>query len=229
MTTELTWLGHGTWTIRTGDHALILDPFLTDNPSTDTGPDDVEADFVLISHGHFDHAADLVAVAKRTGATVIGIYEITDWCTKQGIAADKVHGMNIGGGFDFPFGRVKVTPALHSSAMFDGTAIGAAGGFLLELGGKRVYFACDTALFGDMALIGDEGIDLAVLPIGDNFTMGPADSVRATELLRPTRVAPAHYGTWPPIAQDAEAWAARIREATDAEPIVLEPGATITL
>jgi len=138
--------------------------------------------------------------------------------------------MNLGGAINLPFGRVKSTLAHHSSTLPDGSPGGNPGGFLLALAdGKKIYFACDTALFGDMALIGEEGLDLAVLPIGDRFTMGPDDSIRAIKLLKPKRVAPAHYNTWPPIAQDAQAWAARARSETAAQPIVIEPGGKITL
>ena len=134
--------------------------------------------------------------------------------------------MNPGGGIEQPFGHVKFTIAHHSSSMPDGSYGGVPGGFLLSSTSARVYFACDTALFLDMKLIGSGGLDLAVLPIGDLYTMGPDDSIDAIKLLNPKRVAPCHYNTWPPIAQDAAAWAERVRSHTAAEPIVLEPGGT---
>jgi L-ascorbate metabolism protein UlaG (beta-lactamase superfamily) len=137
--------------------------------------------------------------------------------------------MNLGGAIDLPIGNVKMTVAHHSSVLPDGTYGGNPGGFLLTLADANIYFACDTALFSDMKLIGAGGLDLAVLPIGDRFTMGPDDSIEAVKLLTPRRVAPCHYNTWPPIAQDANAWAERMRSETQAEPIVLEPGGTITL
>ncbi len=137
--------------------------------------------------------------------------------------------MNHGGEIELPFGRVKMTLAQHSSALPDGANGGNPCGFLLKLYDGIIYFACDTALFLDMKLIGVAGIDLAVLPIGDRFTMGPEDSVEAVKLLNPKRVAPAHYNTWPPIEQDANAWAERIRAHTRAEPIVIAPGEKITL
>lgn len=227
MAIELTWLGHGSWMIVTPAARLILDPFLDNSPTAPIKSADVKADYVLLSHGHFDHVEDVVGIAKRTGATVVANHEIAGWLGAQGV--ENAHGMNIGGGFDFPFGRVKMTIAHHSSDLPDGTPGGEPAGFLLSMEDRNVYFACDTGLFGDMSLIGDEGLDLAVLPIGDNFTMGPADAVRAAKLLRPKRVAPAHYNTWPPIAQDASAWAERVRAETDAEPIVVEPGGTITV
>jgi L-ascorbate metabolism protein UlaG (beta-lactamase superfamily) len=145
----------------------------------------------------------------------------------QGVA--ETIGMNLGGGKELPFGRVKFTLAQHSSMLPDGSNGGSAGGFLLTLADTTIYFACDTALFLDMKLIGTAGIDLAVLPIGDLFTMGPDDSIEAIKLLSPQRVAPAHYNTWPAIEQDAGGWAERVKAYTSAQPIVLEPGQTFTV
>lgn len=227
MATELTWLGHGTWSIKTAAHTVLLDPFLDDNPSSPLKAEDVSPDFILASHGHFDHVADAAKIAQRTGAQVIGIFEVCQWLNGQG--AENVHGMNIGGGYDFPFGRVKLTQAIHSSTMPDGSPGGEPAGFLLHLSDGIVYFACDTALFSDMQLIGKAGIDLAILPIGDNFTMGPDDAVEAVKLLKPKRVAPAHYNTWPVISQDPHAWASLVTKHTAAEPIVLQPGGKISL
>jgi L-ascorbate metabolism protein UlaG (beta-lactamase superfamily) len=227
MATELTWLGHGTWSIRTGKHTLLLDPFLADNPLAPVKPEDVAADYILVSHGHFDHVADAVAIARRTGATVIANFEICQWLTRQGV--EKTHAQNIGGGFHHPFGRVKMTIAHHTSMLPDGTDGGTAAGFLLSLPEGNVYFACDTGLFYDMQLIGSAGLALAALPIGDNFTMGPDDALEAVKLLNPRRVVPVHNATWPVIAQDAAAWAARVKAETKTEPIVLKPGGKIAL
>lgn len=227
MATKLTWLGHGTWTIETAGTKILLDPFLDDNPTAPIRSDDVQADAILVSHGHFDHVADLVKIAKRTGATVISNYEICVWANKQGV--EKVEYMNTGGAITQPWGRVKSTNAQHSSGLPDGSYGGNAGGFLLFLAGATIYFACDTALFEEMRYIGTAGIDLAVLPIGDRFTMGPDDSIEAIKRLNPKRVAPAHYNTWPPIAQDASAWANKVKAETKAEPIVLEPGSSVEI
>ncbi len=227
MATELTWLGHGTWLIETGEHRILLDPFLDESPTAPIKADEVEADTILVSHGHFDHVADLVSVARRTGATVVACFEICDWVGKQGV--EKTEPMNHGGGIDLPFGRVTLTVAHHSSVLPDGTYGGNPGGFKLNLADGVVYFACDTALFSDMQLIAAGGLDLAVVPIGDRFTMGPADAVEAIKLLKPRLAAPAHYNTWPPIEQDAAAWAQRIRAETESEPVVVEPGGKITL
>ncbi|TVS14120.1 MAG: metal-dependent hydrolase [Planctomycetaceae bacterium] len=225
MTAVLTWLGHGTWLIETDDTKILLDPFLDDNPSSPVKAADVETDYILISHGHFDHIADAVSIAKRTGAQVITVFEIAQWLNQQGI--ENTLGMNIGGSVQLPFGKVTMTIAHHSSVLPDGTYGGNPAGFVLTIDRKRIYFACDTALFEDMVLIGSPRIDLAVLPIGDLFTMGPEESLRAIELLAPMMVAPAHYNTWPPIEQDVEEWALNVRHVTTAQPRVVPPGGKI--
>jgi L-ascorbate metabolism protein UlaG (beta-lactamase superfamily) len=227
MATTLRWLGHGCWSIESGGHSILIDPFLNDSPAAPVKADAVKADFVLVSHGHFDHVADAAAVTKRTGATVVANYEICEWLAKQGVKSTQP--MNVGGGIDLPFGRVKMTIAHHSSVLPDGTNGGNPGGFVLSLDGKRLYFACDTALFYDMKLIGAAGLDVAVLPIGDRFTMGPADALEAVKLLAPKRVIPSHYNTWPPIEQDAKAWAARVKAETKSEPVILAPGGSLAL
>ena len=228
MGTELTWLGHGSWQIKSGGTNLLLDPFLDDNPSAPVKASDVSADYILVSHGHFDHVADVAAIANRTGATMVAIFEIAEWFSKNHGVRQTI-GMNLGGGVDLPCGRATMTLAYHSSQLPDGSYGGNPAGFLLELADGKIYFACDTAMFGDMKFIGAAGIDLAVLPIGDLFTMGPDQSIEAIRLIEPRQVAPAHYNTWQPIQQDAPAWADRVRQETSAEPIVIEPGGTICL
>jgi L-ascorbate metabolism protein UlaG (beta-lactamase superfamily) len=227
----LTWLGHACWSIATSGKHLLIDPFLDDSPVAPVRADDVPADYILISHGHFDHISDAVKIALRTGATVVANYEICEWCSSQGVKLTEP--MNLGGAIMTPFGRVKLTLAHHSSTLPDGKPGGSAGGFLLSLSDAIVYFACDTALFQEMALIGgkrDGGrVDVAVLPIGDRFTMGPDDAIEAIKLIRPKRVIPTHYNTWPPITQDAIAWAGRVCKETEAEPIVLAPGESLVL
>ncbi len=227
MTVECTWLGHGSWGVAAGKHRILIDPFLDDSPTASLKSKDAAADFILISHGHFDHVADAAKIAQRTGATVVACYEICEWLSKQG--AKQTQPMNLGGSVQLPFGRVKLTLAHHSSTLPDGSSGGNPCGFLLTIEGKRLYFACDTALFYDMKLIGAAGLDLAVLPIGDIFTMGPDDSIEAIKLLEPKRVAPSHYNTWPPISQDANAWASRVRAETRAEPVVVQVGGKITV
>ncbi len=222
MSFSFTWYGHGCMGLEVDDKKILVDPFLSDCPTAATTSEDVEADFILISHGHSDHIGDSIVVAKRTKASVISNFEISLWFQNQGIEA---HGQHIGGGFHHPFGYLKLTLALHGSVLPDGSDGGNPVGFLLTTpADKKVYLACDTGLFGDMNLIGEEGVDLAVLPIGDNFTMGPEDALRAVKLLQPKHVIPVHYNTWDLIAQDATAWATRVKEETYATPHVLNPG-----
>ncbi len=226
--TQLRWLGHGSWEIKTAEHTVLLDPFLNDNPASPVTADDLSADFILVSHGHFDHVADVASIANRCGATVVAIYEIAEWFAKNHSVSETV-GMNIGGTVVLPFGSAKMTPALHSSQLPDGSYGGMPAGFVVAVEETKIYFACDTGLFSDMALIGAMGIDLAVVPIGDHFTMGPDDAIQAVKLIQPRRTVPAHYNTFPPIEQDAAAWAEKIRSETNAQPVVLEPGGVITL
>ena len=227
MPLTFTWFGHSVWSIATPQHTLLVDPFFDDNPAAPCKADSVAADFIFLTHGHFDHVSDAAQIAKRTGATVVAIYEICEWLGKQGVS--KTQPMNLGGTCTLPFGRVKMTLAHHSSTLPDGSPGGNPGGFLLTLGEQKVYFAGDTALFSDMRLIGAGGLDLAVLPIGDLFTMGPEDSLEAVKLLEPKHVAPCHYNTWPPIEQDAAAWAEAVRRQTKAEPYIVSPGGTFSI
>jgi L-ascorbate metabolism protein UlaG (beta-lactamase superfamily) len=223
MTTRIRWLGHAAIGIDTTDFKILIDPFFTGNPAAAITADQAQADFILVSHGHGDHVGDTIAIANRTGATVICNYEISEWMHKQGVA--KVHGQQHGGGFNHPFGRVKLTLAFHGSMLPDGANGGNPCGFLIcTKDGKKIYAAADTGLFGDMRLIGEEGLDLAVLPIGDYYTMGPDDAIRAVKLLGPRYVLPIHFNTFPAIVQDGAAWADRVRKETSAEPVVLEPG-----
>jgi len=223
MTTKITYLGHSAFQILTAGKTILIDPFLSGNPLATVSAADVAPDFIIVSHGHGDHVGDTVDIAKRTGALVITNYEIATWLQKQGVK--KTHDMNIGGSCSFDFGVLKLTIAHHSSMLPDGSNGGNPSGLLLKtLDGSRVYHACDTALFSDMTLIGDEGLKVAILPIGDNYTMGPEEAVRAIEFLRPETAIPCHYNTFPVIRQDPNRWADTVRSRTSTTPIVLEPG-----
>jgi L-ascorbate metabolism protein UlaG (beta-lactamase superfamily) len=210
MATRVQWLGHACLLIESDGKKILIDPFLTGNPMAAVSADAVEADVILVSHGHEDHVGDA--------------FELSVWFQAQGVA--KVFGMNHGGGTEVvPGVHVKLTLAFHSSTLPGGGYGGNPCGFLITLAdGTRIYDAADTALFGDMALIGEGGLDLAILPIGDYFTMGVDDSIRAVKLLGPKLVLPIHYDTFPPIKQDEKVWAERVKEETSATPLVPSPG-----
>lgn len=227
---RLTWHGHSCFTLETGDGTRIMfDPWLDQNPVADIRTDAVERlDYILVSHGHFDHFADCVKLAKKTGATVVSTFELVAFCQKQGV--ENGHGMNIGGGYQFPFGRVKLTPALHTGSV-DGDEEGAfttdCAGFLLTLAdGRCLYHAGDTALIMDMQLLRGQ-VDVALLPIGDNFTMGPEDAARAVEFIQPATVVPMHYDTFDLIRQDPEEFRRLVGGLARVE--VMKPGTSLEL
>ena len=227
MSVKITWYGHAVFALETGGYHLLVDPYLKGNPAAAAKPDKLEADYILITHGHGDHVGDAVEIAKRTGAMVICNAEISKWMSDKGV---KTHAQHIGGGYTHPFGYLKLTMACHGSMLPDGSDGGNPVGFLLTTNeGKKIYLAGDTGLFGDMRLIGEEGIDLAVLPIGDNFTMGPADALRAVKMLQPTNVIPMHFSTFDVIRQDAAAWARLVEQETSTKVQLLTPGGSFTL
>ena len=210
---KLTYHGQSTVTIETNGHHLVIDPFFSGNDKATTNPDDVKADFILLTHAHADHMLDAERIAKATGATIIATHELATYLSFKGL---NVHPMNLGGQFEFSFGKVKMTQAFHSSSIIDEekqtiTYMGMPAGFLLTIEGKEIYHAGDTALFGDLALYGaHHEIDLAFLPIGDNFTMGPDDALIAADMLQAKAVVPIHYDTFDLIKQDANAFCERI-------------------
>jgi L-ascorbate metabolism protein UlaG (beta-lactamase superfamily) len=223
----LTFLGHAACEVRSGDVSILIDPFLTGNPAAVSGPEDHQPTAILISHAHNDHVGDAVAIAKRASATIVANFEIASFLQGKGA---KAHPLHVGGGHEFPWGWVKLTPAWHGSTYQEGDTMHALGtpcGLLLRLGSRLLYHAGDTALFGDMALIGRQPIHLALLPIGDNFTMGPDDALEAVKLLRPEVVVPVHYDTFDLIRQDAPAFARRVESETRSRCILLKPGESV--
>ncbi len=221
---RLTWHGHSTFTLVTDSGKKILfDPFLNDNPKSDIKAEDVtELDYVFCSHGHGDHFADAISIATRTGAMLVAAHELAGYAASRGVP--NTHGMSIGGGHTFEgLGYVKLTAALHGGSVdgSDGKVVSQPCGFLLQLEGNNIYHAGDTALLTDMQLLKGR-VDIAILPIGDNYTMGPEDAARAVEFIQPGVVIPMHFNTWDVIAQDPHAFAERVGNRAKVE--VLEPG-----
>ncbi|MEZ4700670.1 MAG: metal-dependent hydrolase [Rhodothermales bacterium] len=227
---NITYYGHSALRIEAGGVDILVDPFISGNPLAkgivDAGS--LKPDVILLTHAHGDHWGDTPEIAKASGALVIGNYEIATRLNQQH-GHDHTIGLNIGGGVDQPWGRVTMTHALHSSSFPDGTYGGNPGGFVLEIEGKTLYLAGDTAPFAEMAWIGaDYALDIAFIPVGDVFTMGPRSSLRAAQMLKARRFIPIHYNTFPPIRIDTEAWARSFAEAGH-HAQVMAPGETLSV
>lgn len=196
---KLTYYGHSCLGVEVAGKTLVFDPFITPNGlAKHIDVAKIPADYVLVTHAHFDHLADAAAIAKRCGATIVANYEICEWFGKQGVA--KTHGMNHGGTWRFEFGRVKLVNAIHSSGLPDGSYGGNPGGFVVETPEGNFYHSGDTALTLDLKLIGESTkLNFAALCVGDNFTMGVDDAVRAAEFIRCDQIVGIHYDTFPPI------------------------------
>ena len=226
---RITFLGHAAFLLEADDKSVAIDPFLTGNPTAARAADDISPQTILLTHAHNDHVGDTVAIARRIGAAVIATAELANYLGTQGITTV---GANHGGTVAFDGGTTKFVPAWHTSSYTVGDGVVAPGvpaGHVVRFGGKTVYFAGDTCLFGDMSLIGDEGLDAAVLPIGDHFTMGPADAAKSARLLQAGVVIPCHFNTFPPIRQDPLAFKAMVEEQTSSRCHPLAPGETLDL
>ena len=236
---DIRWLGHSCFELSDGDARVLIDPFLKPNsPTAPVTADEVEPTHILLSHGHADHVADAVAVAKRTGAPCVAIVELAKWLDARGVA--ETHDPNLGGVVEFDWGWVKLVQAFHTNttpgegdepfSAEDGTAIGLPAGLVVNIGGVTVYHAGDTCLFGDMKLIAERTpLDVAIVPIGGHYTMGVDDAAYACGLLGAGTVLPMHYGTFPAIEADAGEFKRKVESAGPSQVVVLEPGDTHTV
>jgi L-ascorbate metabolism protein UlaG (beta-lactamase superfamily) len=223
---QLYYIGHSAIELRLSMTSILIDPFISGNPVAQIKVSDVAPSYIIVTHAHGDHIGDTEDIAKMHSSTLISSHEIVNYFSAKGVNG---HAMNPGGSFQFPFAKVKFTPAWHSSSFPDGSYGGMPMGVILEIEDKRIYHAGDTALFSDMSLIGKNPLDLALLPIGDNFTMGPEDALDAVKLLKPKTVIPIHYNTFGLIEQDAEAFKKAVETETSSQCVVLSPNETFKM
>lgn len=222
MSTLKFW-GHACFYLNANNKTILFDPFISANPYKKADSSSINCNYILVSHAHFDHLGDAIEIAKRTGATIISTAEVANLCAKDGC---NTHAMHIGGKHTFDFGYVRVTPAFHGAGVEGGHACG----FIVNINNINIYFAGDTSLFSDMELLRRlESIDYALLPIGDNFTMGPDDAVEAVGFLKPKAVIPMHYNTWPVIAQSPDLFKEKVEMRFNIPVHVLAPGESISL
>jgi L-ascorbate metabolism protein UlaG (beta-lactamase superfamily) len=225
---DIRFLGHASFELTEGAANVLVDPFLTGNPKAAADPGELEPTQILLTHGHGDHVGDAEDIAKRTGATVVGVPEITNELSEAGV--ENVLDPNLGGTVKFDWGWVKLVPAWHTSTTPKGASPGVAAGLLIGIGGKTVYHLGDTALFSDMQLIAHRGnpIDVALVPIGGHYTMDRLDAVVACEFIGAGTVIPCHYDTFPPIETDVEAFKSDVESQTSSEVVILQPGETFS-
>lgn len=223
---KLRFIGHAAVQLSGPRFELLIDPFISENPVATVSVEDLNPGYIIVTHAHGDHWGDAERLAKENGATLISTAEIAGYAASLGV---KAHPMNIGGSHAFEFGSVRFTPAWHSSSFDSGRYGGMPMGVVVDVSGFRLYHAGDTALFSDMSLIGRLGLDVALLPIGDNFTMGPDDAIEAVRLLAPKLVIPIHFDTFGLIKQNGPEFAARVKVETAADAVCLRPGETIDL
>jgi len=219
---RVTYLGHSAFQVETHGKSILIDPYLEGNPRAAADPKKIDAHLILVTHAHGDHLGDAIAISKRTGAPIMAVYEVANYCEQQGARTIDGH---IGGVNKLPFCEVKYFPAFHGSTTNDGVSLGMPCSYVLTVEGKHIYHAGDTSLFGDMSLIGDEfALDMALLPIGGHYTMGIDDAVRAQRRLRAKVVVPMHYSTWESINADPQEFDAKIASQGIGRCQVLRPG-----
>jgi L-ascorbate metabolism protein UlaG (beta-lactamase superfamily) len=227
---QIRYLGHASFEVLDGDTRVLIDPFLApDNPAAVVGPDEVDPTHILLTHGHADHMAHVVEVAKRTGARCVAIVELARWLSEQGV--EDVADPNLGGTVEFEWGWVKLVPAFHTNTLPDGRAIGISAGLVIGVGPTTIYHLGDTALFGDLSLIAERTpVNVALVPIGGHYTMDQEDAVTAAELIDADTVIPMHYDTFPPIEADPERFKADVEASarTSSEVAILNPGETFS-
>jgi L-ascorbate metabolism protein UlaG (beta-lactamase superfamily) len=226
---EIRYLGHATFELSEGDARIVVDPFLApNNPKASVTADDIDPTHILLTHGHVDHVADAVALAKRTGAHCVAIVELATWLGGQGV--ENVSDPNIGGTVEFDWGWVKLVQAFHTSTTPDGKAKHSPAGLVINVGGTTVYHLGDTGLFGDLQLIAERTpVDIAIVPIGGHYTMDRHDAVVAAKLIGAATVIPCHYNTFPPIETDAEAFKSDVESQTSSKVVVLQPDQSHTV
>ena len=226
MAVDIRFLGHAAVELKAGDTTIVIDPFISGNPKAAVEASELEPTHLFLTHGHQDHYGDIVDIAKRTGATVVAITEVAGELQEQG-GLENVFDPNLGGTVTFDWGWVKMVPAWHTSTTPNGT-VSTPAGMLISIDGTIVYHLGDTALFSDLQLISRRGdkVDVALVPIGGHYTMDRYDAVTAVELVNPFQTIPMHYGTFPPIETDAEAFKSDVESQTGAKVVILAPGET---
>jgi len=224
---DVRYLGHATFELSDGSSRVLVDPFLApNNPAATLSADDVDPTHILITHGHADHMADAVAVARRTGAHCVALTELAGWLGEQQ-GLENISDPNVGGTVEFEWGWVKLVQAFHTGTLPDGTVVGGQVGLVISIGGTTVYHLGDTALFSDLRLIAERTpVDVALIPIGGHYTMDRHDAAVAAELIGAGTVIPMHYNTFPPVEADAEAFKSDVESKTSSQVVILNPGET---